>query len=97
MLVERIEGKWIEAFRKEFGKLPDYVHAQAYDAMNVTIQAIERAKSIERTAIRDALRNTDHQSVRGPFKFDAKGDPTLVSHVVRIVNMKETNARLMTP
>ena len=89
--------KWIEAVRKEFGKLPDYVHAQGYDAMNVTIQAIERAKSIDRTAIRDALRKTDYQSVRGPFKFDAKGDPTLVSHVVRIVNMKETNARLMTP
>ena len=89
--------KWIEAFRSEFGKLPDYVHAQGYDAMNVTIQAIERAKSIDRTAIRDALRKTDYQSVRGPFKFDAKGDPTLVSHVVRIVNMKETNARLMTP
>jgi len=89
--------KWIEAFRKEFGKLPDYVHAQAYDAMNVTIQAIERAKSTDRTAIRDALRKTDYQSVRGPFKFDAKGDPTLVSHVVRIVNGKETNARLMTP
>ena len=89
--------KWIEAFRNEFGKLPDYVHAQGYDAMNVTIQAIERAKSIDRTAIRDALRKTDYQSVRGPFKYDAKGDPTLVSHVVRIVNMKETNARLMTP
>ena len=89
--------KWIEAVRKEFGKLPDYVHAQGYDAMNVTIQAIERAKSIDRTAIRDALRKTDYQSVRGPFKFDAKGDPTLVSHVVRIVNMKETNARLMKP
>ncbi|MBW8722430.1 MAG: ABC transporter substrate-binding protein [Polaromonas sp.] len=89
--------KWIEAFRSEFGKLPDYVHAQGYDAMNVTIQAIERAKSIDRTAIRDALRKTDYQSVRGPFKFDAKVDPTLVSHVVRIVDMKETNARLMKP
>jgi hypothetical protein len=32
--------------------------------------------------------------VRGPFKFDSKGDPTLVSHMVRIVDMKETNARL---
>ena len=89
--------KWIEAFRKEYGKLPDYVHAQAYDAMNITIQAIERARSIDHTAIRDALRKTDYQSVRGPFKFDSKGDPTLVSHVVRIVDMKETNARLMAP
>jgi branched-chain amino acid transport system substrate-binding protein len=85
--------RFIEAFRKEYGKLPDYVHAQAFDAINVALAAIERAKSTERTAIRDALRKTDYQSVRGPFKFDAKGDPTLVSHMVRIVDMKETNAR----
>lgn len=86
--------RFIEAFRKEFGKLPDYVHAQAFDAMNITIAAIERAKSADRTAIRNALRLTDYASVRGPFKFDSKGDPTLVSHMVRIVDMKETNARL---
>jgi branched-chain amino acid transport system substrate-binding protein len=86
--------RFIEAFRKEYGKLPDYVHAQAFDAANVAIAAIERARSTDRTAIRDALRKTDYQSVRGPFKFDSKGDPTLVSHMVRIVDMKETNARL---
>ena len=68
--------------------------AQAFDAANVAIAAIERAKSTDRTAIRDALRSTDYASVRGPFKFDARGDPTLVSHMVRIVDMKETNARL---
>ena len=85
--------RFIEAFRSQYGKLPDYVHAQAYDAIGIAIAAIERAKSTDRTAIRDALRKTDYASVRGPFKFDAKGDPTLVSHMVRIVDMKETNAR----
>jgi branched-chain amino acid transport system substrate-binding protein len=85
--------RFIESFRQQYGKLPDYVHAQAYDAISIAIAAIERAKSTERTAIRDALRKTDYASVRGPFKFDAKGDPTLVSHMVRIVDMKETNAR----
>jgi len=39
------------------------------------------------------LRQTDHQSVRGRFKFDQKGDPTLVTHMVRIVDIKETDAR----
>jgi branched-chain amino acid transport system substrate-binding protein len=85
--------RFIESFRSQYGKLPDYVHAQAYDAIGIAIAAIERAKSTDRTAIRDALRKTDYASVRGPFKFDAKGDPTLVSHMVRIVDMKETNAR----
>ena len=79
--------------KNTYNKPPDYVHAQAFDAINIAIAAIERAKSTDRTAVRNALRQTDHQSVRGPFKFDEKGDPTLVTHMVRIVDVKETNAR----
>jgi hypothetical protein len=78
---------------KTYNKPPDYVHAQAFDAINIAIAAIERANSSDRTAVRNALRQTDHQSVRGPFKFDQKGDPTLVTHMVRIVDIKETDAR----
>jgi branched-chain amino acid transport system substrate-binding protein len=32
---------------------------------------------------------------RSPFKLDQKSDPLLVTHVVRIGNGKETNARNM--
>ena len=84
---------FIDLVRKTYNKAPDYVHAQAYDAINIAIAALERAKSADRTAVRNALRQTDLQSVRGPFKFDQKGDPTLVTHMVRIVDIKETNAR----
>jgi branched-chain amino acid transport system substrate-binding protein len=79
--------------RKTYNKPPDYVHAQAFDAINIALAAIERAKSDDRTAVRNALRQTDYQSVRGPFKFDQRGDPTLVTHMVRIVDIKETDAR----
>jgi branched-chain amino acid transport system substrate-binding protein len=84
---------FIELVRKTYNKPPDYVHAQAFDAINIAIAAIERASKADRTAVRNALRQTDHQSVRGPFKFDQKGDPTLVTHMVRIVDIKETDAR----
>ncbi len=84
---------FIQAFQKEYGKLPDYVNAQAFDAAMIAIAALERAKSTDRTAVRNALRQTDYASVRGPFKFDQKGDPTLKTHVVQIVNLKEVNAR----
>jgi branched-chain amino acid transport system substrate-binding protein len=84
---------FIELTRKTYNKPPDFVHAQAFDAINIAIAAIERAKSTDRTAVRNALRQTDHQSVRGPFKFDQKGDPTLVTQMVRIVDVKETDAR----
>lgn len=84
---------FIALMRKTYNKPPDFVHAQAFDAINIAIAAIERANSADRSAIRNALRQTDHQSVRGPFKFDQKGDPTLVTHMVRIVDIKETDAR----
>lgn len=84
---------FIQAFQKEYGKMPDYVNAQSYDAAMIAIAALERAKSLDRTAVRNSLRLTDYASVRGPFKFDQKGDPTLKTHVVRIVNGKEVNAR----
>ena len=84
---------FIALMRKTYNKPPDYVHAQAFDAINIAIAAIERANSADRTAVRNALRQTDYKSVRGPFKFDQKGDPTLVTHMVRIVDVKETDAR----
>jgi branched-chain amino acid transport system substrate-binding protein len=84
---------FIELLKKTYNKPPDYVHAQAFDAINIAIAAVERAKSADRTAVRNALRQTDHKSVRGAFKFDQKGDPTLITHMVRIVDVKETDAR----
>jgi len=84
---------FIALVRKTYNKPPDFVHAEAFDAINIAIAAIERANSSDRTPVRNALRQTDYQSVRGPFKFDQKGDPTLVTHMVRIVDVKETDAR----
>jgi branched-chain amino acid transport system substrate-binding protein len=84
---------FIALMQKTYNKSPDYVHAQAFDAINIALLAIERAKDADRTAVRNALRQTDYKSVRGPFKFDQKGDPTLVTHMVRIVDVKETDAR----
>jgi branched-chain amino acid transport system substrate-binding protein len=71
----------------------NYQHIQAYDAINVAIAAIERANKADRTAVRDALRKTDYMSARGHFTFDAKGDPTFPTMIVRIVDQKETDAR----
>ena len=45
--------------------------------------------------VRDALAKVNFESSRGSFKFDDKGDPLLVTHVVKIVDGKETNARNM--
>ena len=57
--------------------------------------AIEATSKLGRASVRDALAKVSFESSRGSFKFDEKGDPLLVTHVVKIVDGKETNARNM--
>ena len=79
--------------RAAYNKDPDYVHAQAYDAMTAALMAIQKAGVPDRTKIRDALKTVEFDGVRGHFKFDEKGDPTLQAIVVIIKDGKEANAR----
>lgn len=86
---------FMDKYQKAFGRVPDAYAAEAYDAITLALLAIEKAGKEDRAAIRDALAGLSFESVRGPFKFDEKGDPLLVTHVVKIVDGKETNARNM--
>ncbi len=86
---------FIAKYQKAFGRVPDAYAAEAYDAITLAMMAIEKAGKEDRAAIRDALAGISFESTRGPFKFDHKGDPLLVTHVVKIVDGKETNARNM--
>ena len=88
---------FVADFEKTYKMQPLADNAEGYDAAMIGLQAIERAGSNDPTAIRDALRKTDYASVRGPFKFDANGDPELRTHVARIVAGKEVNARDTAP
>lgn len=84
---------FIAKFQKAHGKVPDAYNAEAYDAITAALLAIDNAGSEDRAAVRDALSKVSFESVRGPFKFDEHGDPLLVTHVVKIVDGKETNGR----
>jgi branched-chain amino acid transport system substrate-binding protein len=84
-----------EKYQKAYGRVPDAYAAEAYDAITLALLAVEKAGKEDRAAIRDALAGISFESVRGPFKFDEKGDPLLLTHVVKIVGGKETNARNM--
>jgi branched-chain amino acid transport system substrate-binding protein len=82
-----------QKLKAAYNKVPDYNHVQAYDAITIAISAIERAGKADRTAVRDAIRKTDFKSPRGHFTFDAKGDPTFDTTIVKVVDGKETDAR----
>lgn len=84
---------FIAKYQKAFGRIPDSYASEAYDATTMAMMALEGAGKADRTAVRDALAKVSFESTRGAFKFDEKGDPLLVTHVVKIVGGKETNAR----
>lgn len=66
--------RFIAAYRKAYGALPDQFAAQAYDAMYIVAQALKKIKltgtlEADRKALRDALPSVQHTGATGPFKF----------------------------
>jgi len=88
-----VARKLVEKMRAKYGKDPDYTHSEAYDAALVVVDAVKRAGSLDREKIRAAMAATDLEGSRGRIRFDKNGDPTFVTHVVKVVNGKETDAR----
>lgn len=64
-----------EKFIEKTGKGPDLVAGNAYASGQVLVAAIEKAGTLDRTAIRDAIRATDMMTVSGPMKFSDVGHP----------------------
>jgi len=66
--------RFIAAYQKGHGALPDQFAAQAYDAMYMVAQAFRKIKltgklEADRKALRDALPATQFTGATGPFKF----------------------------
>ena len=63
----------VPKFKEKYGKTPDPVVGSAYAAGEVLVNAIERAGTLERTAIRDAVKTTDMETVAGHIRFSDEG------------------------
>jgi branched-chain amino acid transport system substrate-binding protein len=66
--------RFIAAYQKAHGALPDQFAAQAYDAMYIVAQALKKIKltgklETDRSALRDALPAVQWTGATGPFKF----------------------------
>ena len=66
--------RFIAAYQKAHGTLPDQFAAQAYDAMYIAAQALKKIKltgqlHADRKALRDALPAAHWSGATGPFKF----------------------------
>jgi len=80
-------NKFVEAYKKEYGKTPDSMAAMGYDAAYLLVDAIKRANSTEANKIREALAATkSFQSVSGEMSLNDTHDA--VRGVV-IIEMKD--------
>ena len=66
--------RFIAAYRKAYGTLPDQFAAQAYDAMYIVAQGLKKFKltgklEADRKALRDALPSIQWAGATGPFEF----------------------------
>jgi branched-chain amino acid transport system substrate-binding protein len=62
---------FVKVYAELYGKKPNFVAAQNYDAIRMVFQAIAEANSTDRTAIRDALAGLKgFEGVTGKFHFE---------------------------
>jgi branched-chain amino acid transport system substrate-binding protein len=79
----------IELYRRKFNtEIPNYGAPLAFDAVMLLKDAIERAGTLDRRKIRDALANTKaFKGATGSLRFDKNGDP--LNKAVVILQLKD--------
>lgn len=77
--------RFVADYRRLYGSAPDAFAATGYDAARIVLAAIERAPTLERSAVRDALAATrEFPGVTGPATFNAERNAVKPIVVVRI-------------
>lgn len=85
---EKVQN-FVKAYKDKYGKEPDQFAAQAYDALFVLADAVERAGSDDPDAIRDELAKTkDFNGILGKMSFDKDGDIVMNPTVLTIKDGK---------
>ncbi|MCR6545629.1 ABC transporter substrate-binding protein [Dehalobacterium formicoaceticum] len=78
---------FVEAFKAEYGDVPDAFAAMGYDAMYLMADAINRAGSDDPIAIKDALAATkDFPAVTGTLTMDDKHNPIKSVVILELVD-----------
>lgn len=80
---------YAQRFEKEFGYAPPYQAAESTAAALVFVDAIERAGSLDKAKVRDAIAATDLMTFYGPVKFDKTGKNIAKSMVLYQVQKGE--------
>jgi branched-chain amino acid transport system substrate-binding protein len=71
---DALTRKFVDAFKKKYGKEPDIFAVQGYDSLNIVALAVKKG-GFTAEAIRQALSETkDYSGVGGPISFAPNGD-----------------------
>ena len=88
---------FVKDYTAKFGAPPDALAALAYDAANLMFDAINRAKSTDGTAIRDALKVANFKAVSGTIKFDANRNPIKAAVIIENKGGQQTYKATVQP
>ena len=78
--------KFIDAYTKQYGTIPDDVAALTYDSMGLLFEAIKKSPSLDRKVVRDSLATlANYPGVTGNIQFTAgSGDPVKSAVIMQI-------------
>ena len=66
-----VNRRFVDSYRKKYGKTPPFYAAQAYDTVMLLDNAIRKAGGVsDRDKLRTAMRAGDFPNTRGTFKFN---------------------------
>jgi branched-chain amino acid transport system substrate-binding protein len=89
---------FVEAYRKEYGQVPDAMAVLGYDAAYVVADAIKRAGSAEAAKIRDALAATkDFEGVTGKLTLNASHDAIKSAVIIEFKDGKQVYKATVNP
>jgi branched-chain amino acid transport system substrate-binding protein len=89
---------FVKAFQKKYGEAPDALAACGYDAVRIVADALQRAKSADRKALRDALAQTkDFPGVTGVITINTQRNAEKKAVVLTIKQGRQEYETTLSP
>ncbi len=77
--------KFVQAYKKEYGHMPDTNAVLGYDAASLLFDAFRRSNSVDPTRVRDALASTkDFVGVTGKIEIDENRNPRKPAIILKV-------------
>ena len=80
---EKIQA-YVAAYTEAYGSAPSALTTQAYDSVGILLEAMERAGTLDREAIKDEMYNTEYEGMSGYTTFDEIGDAQKVFQKIMV-------------